>query len=98
MTNVVISEIAQRDLDDIWLHIASDSPLNADRFIDRLVDVVTDTLGTAPLAGREREEFAEGLRSFPFEKYVVFYRVASSNVEIVRIVHGARDLGAIFGA
>ena len=97
MTTVRISEVASADLDDIWFHIASDSPLNADRFLDRLVRTITDTLAVAPLAGRARDEFEMGLRSFPFENYVIFYRVAKDAVEIIRIIHGARDLTAIFG-
>ncbi len=97
MTTVRISAAAATDLDDIWLHIATDSPVNADRFLDRLVTTITGTLAVAPLAGRARDEFEAGLRSFPFEHYLVFYRVPEDAVEIVRIIHGARDLGAIFG-
>ena len=29
--------------------------------------------------------------------YVVFYRVATAAVEIVRVLHQRRDIGAIFG-
>ena len=97
MTTIRISEVASADLDDIWFHIASDSPSNADRFLDRLLRTITDTLAVAPLAGRARDEFETGLRSFPFESYVIFYRVPRDDVEIIRIIHGARDLGAIFG-
>jgi toxin ParE1/3/4 len=97
MTRVRISAAAAIDLDEIWLHIASDSPANADRFLDRLVTTITDTLAAAPLAGRARDEFKVGLRSFPFERYLIFYRVPKDDVEIIRIIHGARDLGAIFG-
>ena len=98
MTPVRISADAENDLDAIWLYIANDSPVNADRFLDRLVAAFTTTLSTAPLAGRTRDEFGVGLRSFPIEGYIAFYRVNKDAVEIVRIIHGARDLGAIFGA
>ena len=69
MTPVVISEAARSDLDDIWFYIASDSPINADRFLDRLVEVATGTIAVAPLSGREREELGDGLRSLPVESY-----------------------------
>ena len=65
--------------------------------MDRLVATLTTTLSTAPFAGRTRDEFGLGLRSFPVESYIAFYRVRDEVVEIVRIIHGARDLGAIFG-
>ena len=97
MTPVVISDAARIDLDDIWFYFASDSPTNADRFLDRLVDVATGTLAVAPLSGREREELGEGLRSLPVENNLIFYRVRDGGVEVLRIIHGARDLGAIFG-
>ena len=97
MTPVRISAEAEADLDAIWLYIANDSPVNADRFLDRLVTSLTTTLSTAPLAGRTRDEFELGLRSFPIENYIAFYRLRDTTVEIVRIIHSARDLSALFG-
>ncbi len=46
--------------------------------------------------GRPRDELAEGLRSFSVGRYVMFYRAIPEGVEIVRVLHGARDLGPIF--
>lgn len=97
MTPIRISADAENDLDAIWLYIANDNPVNADRFLDRLVTTLTTTLSTAPLAGRARDEFGLGLRSFPIESYIAFYRVNKDAVKIVRIIHAARDFGAIFG-
>jgi toxin ParE1/3/4 len=97
MTPVRISAAAETDLDAIWLHIAKDSPAHADHFLERLISTIKSTLATAPLAGRSRDEFGAGLRSFPAENYLVFYHIRKGVVEIVRIIHGARDLGAIFG-
>lgn len=36
MPRVVVSPLAQADIDHIWDHIARDSLLNADRFVDRI--------------------------------------------------------------
>jgi toxin ParE1/3/4 len=30
-----------------------------------------------------------------FKKYLVFYRVTDTGVEIIRVIHGARDIEAI---
>jgi len=38
------------------------------------------------------------LRSLLILPYVVFYRITELSVEIVRILHGRRDLDAIFEA
>lgn len=97
MTRLRISAEAVADLDDIWFHIAEDSAINADRFLDELLASVSDTLSTAPFAGRSREELAVGLRSFPFANYLIFYRIEKDDVEIARIIHGKRDLGRAFG-
>jgi toxin ParE1/3/4 len=37
-----------------------------------------------------------GVRSMPVHPYVVFYRVRNEAVEIVRVIHGRRDIGTIF--
>lgn len=46
--------------------------------------------------GRPRPEFAPGLRSFVAGRYLIFFRYAADRLEIVAIVHGARDLPAVF--
>ena len=51
MTPVRISVDAENDLDAIWLYIANDSPVNADRFLDRLIAALTTTLSTAMCFG-----------------------------------------------
>jgi toxin ParE1/3/4 len=98
MNLVRISTEAEADLDAIWLYIANDSPIHADRFLERLIKTLTTTLSTLPLVGRKRDEFEIGLYSFPVEGYIAFYRVRKDVVEIVRIIHGARDLDAIFSS
>lgn len=35
---------------------------------------------------------APGLRSFPVGKYLIFYRLIDGGLEIVRVLHGARDI------
>jgi len=96
MTKIILSKEALRDLDDLWFYIATDIPQNADRFLDRLVASIESTLTTLPLAGRPREEFGQGLRSFMFENYVVFYRKLRRDIQVVRIIHGRRDLSNVF--
>lgn len=36
------------------------------------------------------------LRSIPFQHYVVFYMAEGDNVRIERVLHGARDIEAVF--
>ena len=52
--------------------------------------------GRQPGSGRYREELASGIQSFPFGRYIIFYRAVTSAIEIVRVLHGARDIENIF--
>jgi toxin ParE1/3/4 len=45
--------------------------------------------------GRRRDELAPGLQSFPLGRYVIFYRALPAATEIVRVLHGARDVESI---
>jgi toxin ParE1/3/4 len=86
---------AQLDLVDVWVFIAADSPAQADRFLDSL-DEKLQLLAAAPGIGRERPELATGLRSLPVGNYHLFYRVSDDGIDLVRVLHAARDLGNFF--
>lgn len=86
---------AEQDLDEIWLAIAEDHPDAADRMIDRITDAII-LLAGQPLMGRERPELAPNLRSFPVGNYVIFYRPTTDGVGIARVLHGSRDIDALF--
>ena len=45
--------------------------------------------------GRARDELAPGLRSLVVRQYVLFYRVAPDAVQVVRILHGKRDIDSL---
>jgi toxin ParE1/3/4 len=47
--------------------------------------------------GRAREELAADLRSFPFGRYVIFYMPVQDGIDVVRVLHSARDVDAAFG-
>jgi len=90
-----ISPRAAADLIEIWSYIADDSMANADAFIDRLYETL-QVLGRQPGSGRRREELAPRMQSFPYGRYVIFYRAMTDAIEIVRVLHGARDIEGIF--
>jgi len=92
---LIISEQAIHDLEEIWLYVATDSPQAADTFLD-VVFEQCQLLCTSPEMGRAREDLLPGMRSFPVKRYVIFYRVLPERVEIVRILSGYRDLESIF--
>ena len=95
MPRILIRPRAEIDLAEIWDFIAEDSPARADAFLDRLDQGFHDLAGN-PHMGRARDELSPKLRSFPFGRYVIFYLALPDGIEIVRVLHGARDLDAIF--
>jgi toxin ParE1/3/4 len=62
--------------------------------IDKLHSTL-QALATQPGMGRRRDELAPGLQSFPLGRYVIFYRALPAATEIVRVLHGARDVESI---
>jgi len=85
--------MALSDLIGIWDFIADDNEVNADNFLSSLESRL-DMLAHQPRMGRARDELMNGLRSFPIGRYVVFYLAHSDGIEVVRVLHGARDLDA----
>ncbi|HLF94068.1 MAG TPA: type II toxin-antitoxin system RelE/ParE family toxin [Planctomycetota bacterium] len=95
MKDTRLSARAQADLEEIWVYIGQDSPAAADRFVERILQTCR-TLARTPRIGRPREDLAPGLRSLPYEKYVIFYRIAKSGVEVARVLSGYRDIEVLF--
>jgi toxin ParE1/3/4 len=89
-----LTEQAKADLDEIWLQIALDDVLVADRFIDRVLSRC-QLLADRPKMGRERPELRAGLRSFTIGSYLIIYRLRAGGIEVVRVLHGARDLAKL---
>lgn len=82
---------ARDDLADIWDYIADDSEARADAFIET-IDRKFQTLAGRPGIGRLRDELKPSLRSFPVGRYVIFYFPLPDGVDIVRVLHSARDI------
>lgn len=97
MTRVVFRPAAEADLLSIALSIADHSADRAFRVVARLRQRC-DILKRHPEAGRPRSELGEGLRSLSERPYVLIYRLIGDDVEIVAVLHGARDLPAALAA
>jgi toxin ParE1/3/4 len=95
MHAVTLTNQARQDLIAIWEYIADDNPSSADRLLDML-DGRINRLAEHPLLGPARPDIARDLRYLVFDNYLVLYRVLDDAVEVVRVLHGARNLSAIF--
>jgi antitoxin ParD1/3/4 len=90
---------AAADLFDIWCFVAKDNAEAADKLQEAIVSSC-DLLSAAPFAGVTRRELtALPLRFWlvqPYANYFIAYYPETKPIEIVRILHTARDLRAIF--
>lgn len=82
---------ARADLLDIWLEIASKNPAVADRLYDRL-EARVRVLGDHPEIGTARPDISAETRMLVEGSYVILYRIRADGVQVVRVLHGARDI------
>ena len=95
---------AQRDVAEAAVLIADGPPTVAGEFLDAVDQTIQSRL-EMPRLGKRRE-FARiqlhGLRSTAvrqFKTWLVFYKeLDGGSIEIVRVLHGARDLELLFEA
>jgi|SRR5579883_2510063 len=90
-----ISKQAEKDLEDIWFYLAERSPDEADKLLDEIQARFLRLL-QFPEIGVAREDLAPKLRSLLLKDYLIFYRLSGRSIEIIRILHGSRDVENIF--
>jgi toxin ParE1/3/4 len=91
MNRYRLSRRAEQDLEDIWFYIAQNDQVAADLLIAKILDKFP-MLAKFPDMGKKRDDFLEGLQSFPIKPYIIFYNRTSDRIEIVRILHQSRDI------
>lgn len=101
MKTVVFNPVAVDDLEEIVNYIAQGNGVAAEAVRRDILDTA-DSLGVQPGLGiRPRfsaPRFA-GIRYLPCEQYpnyLLFYRELGEEIEVLRIIHGARNLPALF--
>jgi len=95
MSRPFFSPSSRQDLRDILEHIANDKPGAALKYVERLEDECWMLARNSEI-GSLRNDLLPNLRCWSVGSYVVCYRAAADGVEIIRVVHAARDIGRIF--
>jgi len=95
MAILITSAQAELDLLEIWLYISEDSPVNADRFLDKINNTAQRLVEFNDM-GVERPELADNLLSFPLDRYVIYYRKTDDGIELVRVLNSSRDIDTLF--
>ncbi|RWM11630.1 MAG: type II toxin-antitoxin system RelE/ParE family toxin [Mesorhizobium sp.] len=90
---IVRAAQAEEDLIAIWLYVAADNEAAADRLLGR-IEGRWRQLAAYPLSGPPRDDIAPGVRHLIVGEYLTLYRVGSDAVEILRVLHGRRKIGA----
>jgi toxin ParE1/3/4 len=88
---VVVTAEAEADLDQITTYIAERSIEIALNFVQELrekCESLADAPRGYPLVPRLEHL---GIRRHPFGNYLIFYRVGTNAIEVVHVLHGARD-------
>lgn len=91
MAKLTRTRQAEIDLLEIWAFIAEENAIAADELIRKL-DARSHQLLKHPKMGVERNDIVKGMRHLGVGNYLILYRIKASDIEIVRYLHGARDL------
>ena len=101
MTNVRLSPQADQDIDEQFSYLVDQASLDvALRFLEATQEAF-QTLVQMPEMGAKRNfrnPMLEGLRMWPikgFQRYLVFYRPTDNGIDVIRVLHAARDIGSL---
>jgi toxin ParE1/3/4 len=95
---VILLPAARDDILAIYGGISGDNPSAADRWLEAVRATTCQALPRNPLAGVRRDygrAALAGLRMIGvtgFANYLIFYRVYPEAIQIIRVLHGARDI------
>lgn len=95
---VTFLQSALDDIEDIVLYIAKDSKKNALLMHDKIIEVA-NRLETFPKLGvqvPDKKMSERGFRMIAVDKYLLFYKIYSEEICILRVLHGARDYPKLF--
>jgi toxin ParE1/3/4 len=96
---VVLTEDAERDLEDIVTHIAAhDSPQSAEHVLGWMLEIA-ESPAAAPTRGLQPKELRglgdQQYRQVFFKPYQLIYRLVGEQVAIYLIADGRRDLQSL---
>lgn len=92
MNRYVLAEAAKNDLQEIYdFGIYKFGHLRATKYLEG-IQVHFDKISKNPDIGRRRNEIKFELFSLPYMSHIIFYRILSDRIRIVRVLHGRRDL------
>ena len=95
MSSYFFTDAAVKDLEEICDYIARQSSQAASQLFDA-IRKKCKLVANFPNMGKSYSRLATNLRGFVVEDYVVFYYPREDGINIVRVISGYRDFGALF--
>ncbi len=93
MKRFKLSPEAARDIREIWAYLAQDS-IKAARHVRLQIFEACQRIAENPGIGHRREDLTnKPVLFWPAGSYLIIYRVSQKSLEIVRVLHGAVDIG-----
>src|SRR6267378_3293521 len=97
MKRFILTPRARQDVSEIWDYIADDNIEAADRVLAALESAMIK-LAKNPGIGHWREELSDKRhRFFLVYSYLIVYRHETKPLQIIRVLHAARDVQSILG-
>jgi plasmid stabilization system protein ParE len=97
MKRYILTPRAKRDVNEIWDYIADGNIEAADRVLDALESAMVK-LAKNPGIGHCRQELADKThRLWLVYSYLIVYRYEAKPLQVVRVLHAARDVQSILG-
>ena len=90
-----VTRLAEEDLLSIWDYVSDDNVTAANELLTSIESKFV-VIQSQPNAGVLRSDLVPGIRSVPIGNYLIFYRAEAITVTVLRVLHGAQDLRAIF--
>lgn len=93
---------AERDIEECFVYIGEDNLDITVHFLVAVEDTIEE-IGRNPFIGKQREFKSSQLQNLRmwlvknFSNYQIYYTIEAENIEIIRVLHGARDIEDIFG-
>jgi len=90
--NIIITEPAQQDLENIKTYIAKDSLFYADVFVQKLFATIENLLPFPKIGKKVLETNNQNIRQIFHKDYRIIYQITPDNLYILAVIHGSRDI------
>lgn len=92
---------AERDIEECFVYIAEEN-LDAGVYFLVAVEDSLEQIAKFPLLGKKKEFQDKRFKNVRmwhvknYEKYLIFYTIAENKIEVIRVLHGSRNIADLF--